>query len=58
VARRVGVALVLVEHLQGSKIDGASFRLDNRTPDVALSLAPAPRATENLFPLARTAAEP
>ena len=34
----VGVALVVVEHLQGSKIDGASFRLDNRTPVVALSL--------------------
>jgi HTH-type transcriptional regulator/antitoxin HigA len=34
----VGVALVVVEHLQGSKIDGASFRLDNGTPVVALSL--------------------
>lgn len=34
----VGVALVVVEHLQGSKIDGAAFRLDNRTPVIALSL--------------------
>lgn len=34
----VGVALVIVEHLQGSKIDGATFRLDKGTPVVALSL--------------------
>jgi HTH-type transcriptional regulator/antitoxin HigA len=34
----VGVAFVVVEHLQGSKIDGAAFRLENGTPVVALSL--------------------
>jgi len=34
----LGVAFVTVEHLQGSKIDGAAFYLDNGPPVIALSL--------------------
>lgn len=35
---QLGVAFVAVEHLQGSKVDGAAFYLDNGTPVIALSL--------------------
>jgi HTH-type transcriptional regulator / antitoxin HigA len=34
----IGVRLVVIEHLQGTKIDGAAFWLDSKSPVVALSM--------------------